>query len=89
MVVLPLRERAVAPFHCRRGPLERLGMLRCPRFPTRQHLGLKLSGAWMPLKHLCNRLEHQRHLGFLHRVARAAQLFLPGIRFRRDTLLPQ
>jgi hypothetical protein len=77
MVVLHLRARAVAPFNRRRRPLERLGMLRRPRFPTRQQLRVKLSGAWRPRKHLFNRLEPQRNLGFLPRVARAAQLFLP------------
>ena len=71
MVVLHLREVAVASLNRRRGPLERLGMLCRPRFPTRQQLRFKLSGAWMPLKHLFNRLEHERNLGFLPRVARA------------------
>ena len=88
MVVLHLREIAVATFNRRRRPLERLGMLRRPRFPTRQQLRFKLSGAGMPLKHLFNRLEHERNRGFLPWVARAAQLFLPVHQWQQHVFSP-
>ena len=77
MVVLHLREIAVSTLHCRRGPLERPGMLTRPRFPARQHLGCPFQGARMPLKRLFNRLEHERDLGLFSRTTRAAQLLLP------------
>jgi hypothetical protein len=77
MVVLHLRKVAVASLNRRRRPLKRLGMLRRPRFPTRQQLRCQLPGARMPLTCLFHRLEHERDLGFVHRMARAATLFVP------------
>ena len=52
-------------------------MIRRPRFPIRQQLRFELSGACMPLKCFFNRLEHERDLGLLHRMARAVKLLLP------------
>jgi hypothetical protein len=77
MIMLPLRQRAVATFNRRGGPLERSGVLTGPRFPARQHLGLTLSGAWMPLTGVCNRLEHESDWDPAVRTARVAKPLLP------------
>jgi hypothetical protein len=77
MVVLHLREVAVASLNRRRGPLERPDMIASPRLPTRQHLGCELPGAWMPRKSFFNHLEHERNLGFLPWTARAMELLWP------------
>src|SRR5215470_7984099 len=77
MVVLHLRQIAVAPFNRRGSPLERPGVLSRPRLPARQHLWFELPGARMSLEGLFNRPEDERDLSLLARTARAAELFLP------------
>jgi hypothetical protein len=88
MVMLHLREVAVASLNRRRGPLERPGMLCRPRLPTRQHLGSELSGARMPLEGLFNRLEHERDLGFLPWTARAMELLVPVHQWQQPCFSP-
>jgi hypothetical protein len=77
MVVLHLREIAVASLNRRRSSLEGPGMLSSPRFPARQHLGFELPSARMPLKRFFNRFEHERDLILLPSTACAMELLLP------------
>src|SRR5262249_42465471 len=60
----------------------RMVLPRCPASsrntgPRKPRIGFELSGTRMLLKRLFNRLEHERDLGLLPPMARAAQLFLP------------
>jgi hypothetical protein len=54
MVVMHLRQRAVAPFDCRGGALKRLGLLSRPPLPLRQHLWRELRGDRVAVKRVLN-----------------------------------
>ena len=47
MIVMHLREIAVATFDGRGGPLKGLGTLRRPRLPIRKYLRRQLLGQWV------------------------------------------
>src|SRR5262249_48021215 len=88
VIVLHLRQIAVASFHCRGRPLEGPGMLTCPRCPACAHLGREPPGARVPLKGALNPRECPCDLGLLLWTARACQLFLPVHQRQQQFLHP-
>ena len=57
VIVLHLREIAVASFDRRRSTLKGFGMLRCPRFPLLKDIGRHLRGDRVSVKRVLNSLQ--------------------------------
>jgi hypothetical protein len=63
MIVLHLRQIAIAPLYRGGGPLKGLGMFGRPRFPARSNLWSQLCGEGMRLKCRLCRLKCLNHFG--------------------------
>ena len=77
MIVMHLRQIAVATFNGRCSPLKSCGPLRRPRFPLRQDSGRQLLGHRVRLKCGLHGLESLEQLGFASRATCAGRLLLP------------
>jgi hypothetical protein len=76
-MVMHGRQRAVAPFHGRRGTLKRLRPLGGPRLPRFENPGGQLLGDRVRLQRALHRLQGLAHLGFPSRATCARGLVFP------------
>src|SRR6266567_2101388 len=77
MIVMHLRQVAVAPFDRRRGTLKDLGLTGRPRLPPLKHIGGQLPGDRVPVKRVLNGLQRLEQSGLPSRATRARYLLLP------------
>jgi hypothetical protein len=74
---MPLRQGAVAPFDCRGGPLQALGLLSRPRVPLLTHMGRQLHGAGVQRTRVVYALQRLEPLGLPSRATWARSVRLP------------
>ena len=77
MVVMHLRQRAVATFDGRGGPLKRLGLLSRPHFPPLKHIGRELLGDRVSVKRVLNGFQGLSELGVAARATRVQHVQMP------------
>jgi hypothetical protein len=86
MVLVHWRQRTIAPFHGRGGPLKGLRPLKGPRFPIRQHVGSSPLGESVLVTCGAHLFPGFLPLGFPSAAARARHLMVP-IDHRQEALV--
>jgi hypothetical protein len=88
LVMVHLRQSAVAPFNRRGSPLKTPGMLSRPRCPPRQHVRRQLLGEGVRLTRLRSRLQHPSQLGFASGATGVRSLCLPRHQRQQEVCHP-